>query len=112
MADGSWAACRAPSVVIGDFDIVEVAAVGEETHPVLVADPDAPLPLAVASQPLQAIARQGEVLERSGRLQLRQLAAGDTQQFPRQRLAGVFRIRAIEDVSGTPVLETSDHGSR
>jgi hypothetical protein len=56
-----------PLVVIGDFNIVRVVIVLFEADPVLIVDPDAELPVAVAFQRFESIARQyGEVPERLG----------------------------------------------
>ena len=63
-------------MVIRDLDIYRPAFRPDEANPPLLIDPDAVLSGAVAFQCLQRIARRTEIVERPGRVQLKQFSNG------------------------------------
>jgi hypothetical protein len=93
-------------VVVGDFDIVGVAAIPAKTDTVLVVDPNAMLAGAVTLEGFEAVAgRQAQVFEGGGGFELGEFAEGNLVDG-----GGKFRRAAtLPERRGRFIGERGDH---
>ena len=72
-------------MVIGDLDLVGVAFAPDEAHAVLIIHPDAVVPVAIATQRLQPVARRhAEIVQRTCRVDLSEFSQGGVVEAGRQ----------------------------
>jgi len=97
-------------MVVRDLDIFWAIFGPPEADAELVVDSNAVFASSRLSQLLQAIGRRAtQVVKACGLIQLIELPSGYAPQEPRTRLAGRFRIPAIEDVFCPCVPEGLNH---
>jgi hypothetical protein len=92
-------------MIVNDFDAVRVAFGPDKAKPVLVVDPDAVLPGAVACKGLQVISRQREIAQGPRLVDLVEFAAGGVP----DRVQTPGRQFVIEERFGVAVPERADH---
>jgi len=93
-------------VVVDDLDVVRATLRPAQADPPLVVDADAVLARAVPAQGFEAVAgRRLEVAERSGMVDLQQIAMGDSHHVRRDAL----RVAAIPRGACGRVAEGFDH---
>lgn len=83
-------------MIVHDFDIVRVTRSPNEADAVLIVDPNAVLPLAIATQSLESVAgRHPKIANVSGGMQHEKLAVGSLQHITRNEIGAL----ALEDRS-------------
>jgi hypothetical protein len=93
-------------VVIGDLDLAWTFLGPDEAEAPLVVDADAPLTSAIAPQRLEPIARRdAEITQAVRRIQIDQLAGGDSRDRTPSRRAD----RAPKKPLGVTILKALDH---
>lgn len=98
-------------MVVRDFDFVGITSLPAETDAILLVDANTVLPMSSTGEAFEPIARRdGEFLEITNAVELRQLATGDGPERTWADGARALAVHPVEDVFGSSIRERSYHG--
>ena len=92
-------------MIVNDFNVLGSLVGPTKTNSILIVDSNGVLPCSVSLQLFESQARKGEGFQRYGGTQLVERSTRPVVEVRGECLPCSFRVRAVEDVGGTLVLE-------